>query len=266
MRFAPTTIAFGVVVAVILLGALLGATAQESGGAGESRTYGTAALVTHTMQAAAFTPFTKSDTLNVSANLAGDRFCDGADNCSFVAPVLLPAGAVVISLQLDACDTRGSAAVTASLQRSQRANGGTVNLAQATTGFGPSTFGCALVTSQLASPSTINNDLFAYFVRVSIASTGPALEDARFQAVRIFYRLQVSPAPAVATFNDVPTTHPFFPFIEALVAAGITAGCDDSPPLFCPDAAVTRKQMAAFLARALGLHWPLSTGIGGDGQ
>ena len=39
------------------------------------------------------------------------------------------------------------------------------------------------------------------------------------------YHLQVSPAPAVATFPvDVPTTHPFFRFIEALAAAGITAG------------------------------------------
>jgi hypothetical protein len=41
--------------------------------------------------------------------------------------------------------------------------------------------------------------------------------------------------------------------IEALAAAGITAGCN--PPAndrFCPDAGVTRGQMAAFLARALG--------------
>lgn len=59
----------------------------------------------------------------------------------------------------------------------------------------------------------------------------------------------------MATFDDVPTTHPFFRFVEALVAAGITTGCNDSPPLFCPDGVVTRKQMAAFIARALGLHW-----------
>jgi len=66
---------------------------------------------------------------------------------------------------------------------------------------------------------------------------------------------RISPAPAVATFDDVPTTHPFFPFIEALVRAGITTGCDDSPPLFCPDGVVTRKQLAKFLSTALGLHW-----------
>ena len=42
--------------------------------------------------------------------------------------------------------------------------------------------------------------------------------------------------------------------IEAIAAAGITKGCN--PPLnnlFCPEAPVTRGQMAAFLVRALGL-------------
>ncbi len=44
--------------------------------------------------------------------------------------------------------------------------------------------------------------------------------------------------------------------IEALVAAGITNGCDVDR--FCPDDLVTREQMAAFLTRALDL--PLGTG------
>jgi len=63
----------------------------------------------------------------------------------------------------------------------------------------------------------------------------------------------VSPAPATATFNDVPTTHPFFQFIEALHASGITGGCSAAPPLYCPDNPVTRGQVAVFLAKALGL-------------
>jgi hypothetical protein len=54
--------------------------------------------------------------------------------------------------------------------------------------------------------------------------------------LRVFSRLQVSPAPAVASFGDVPRSHPFFPCIEALKASGITGGCNASPPLFCPDA------------------------------
>ncbi len=56
------------------------------------------------------------------------------------------------------------------------------------------------------------------------------------------------------SFNDVPETHLFHSEISWLAAAGITLGCN--PPandMFCPDDAVTRGQMAAFLVRALGL-------------
>ncbi len=41
--------------------------------------------------------------------------------------------------------------------------------------------------------------------------------------------------------------------INALVAAGITAGCTTNPVRYCPDRLVTRGQMATFLARALSL-------------
>ena len=46
--------------------------------------------------------------------------------------------------------------------------------------------------------------------------------------------------------------------IEWLAAEGITLGCDIDGTLCCPDAAVTRAQMASFLARALDL--PTATG------
>ncbi|MPZ53176.1 MAG: hypothetical protein GEU79_10670 [Acidimicrobiia bacterium] len=41
--------------------------------------------------------------------------------------------------------------------------------------------------------------------------------------------------------------------IEAIANAGITRGCGNEDPLFCPDDSVTRGQMAAFLVRALNL-------------
>lgn len=41
--------------------------------------------------------------------------------------------------------------------------------------------------------------------------------------------------------------------IDALAAAGITAGCATNPARYCPDTPVTRAQMATFLARALNL-------------
>jgi hypothetical protein len=74
--------------------------------------------------------------------------------------------------------------------------------------------------------------------------------------VRIFWRRQVSDPPPVSSFDDVPLGSTFSKFIEALKAAGITAGCQSDPPLFCPDRPITRAEMATYLSIALGLHWP----------
>jgi len=52
----------------------------------------------------------------------------------------------------------------------------------------------------------------------------------------------------------VPKNHPYFRAIEALASSGITGGCGAGN--FCPNQNVTRGEMAAFLARALGLHFP----------
>src|SRR5262249_39629751 len=71
--------------------------------------------------------------------------------------------------------------------------------------------------------------------------------------VRAAWNRQVSPPPATATFNDVPTDHPQFAFVEALVSAGITAGCGGGN--YCPNNPLTRGQMAVFLSKALGLNW-----------
>ena len=45
-----------------------------------------------------------------------------------------------------------------------------------------------------------------------------------------------------------------WPHVEALAASGITAGCGGGD--YCPGATLTRRQMAVFLAKALGLNWP----------
>jgi hypothetical protein len=83
-------------------------------------------------------------------------------------------------------------------------------------------------------------------------NVGPGDSTLTVQKVRVQWRRAVSPAPAVATFPvDVPTTHPFFQFVEALVSSGITAGI--GPGMYGPDDPVTRGQMAVFLAVALGL-------------
>ena len=85
---------------------------------------------------------------------------------------------------------------------------------------------------------------------------GTALDGSiKIRQARILWRRQVSPAPVTATFLDVPTTHPYFKFVEALAASGITGGCGSGN--YCPDSPLTRGEMAVFLAAALGLHWPV---------
>jgi photosystem II stability/assembly factor-like uncharacterized protein len=61
------------------------------------------------------------------------------------------------------------------------------------------------------------------------------------------------PEPAMQRFDDVPTTSPFYRFIDRMAVLQITVGCSVTPPLYCPSNSVTRAQMAAFLVRAFGL-------------
>ncbi len=59
------------------------------------------------------------------------------------------------------------------------------------------------------------------------------------------------PPAATGMFADVPTTHVFARWIEQLAREGITGGCGSAR--YCPEATVTRGQMAVFLVRAFNL-------------
>jgi hypothetical protein len=61
------------------------------------------------------------------------------------------------------------------------------------------------------------------------------------------------PPAAVGIFGDVPTSSPFAAWIEDLYNRAITGGCNPSPLLYCPTNAVTRGQMAPFLAKTFTL-------------
>jgi hypothetical protein len=143
-------------------------------------------------------------------------------------------------------------------------------LATATSGTPPgampglSTF-CAPLTSPIVIKSFGDVDAngvsgwTAYALRGTIVwfpmgGVEPLISAEAFGAAVVVWRRTVSPAPAVATFTDVPTWHQQFRHVEALVASGITGGC--APGRFCPDAGITRGQFAVFLSVALGLHYP----------
>jgi len=72
--------------------------------------------------------------------------------------------------------------------------------------------------------------------------------------------------PVSVDFLDVPAAHPFHDYVNTINRNGITAGCLDGRS-FCPEASVTRGEMAVFLLKAkLGAGYvpPMAIGIFGD--
>jgi hypothetical protein len=181
------------------------------------------------------------------------------------APLHLPSGAAITSLELDAYDVDVGLWVSATLTVCDKLQ--TTCTDHPAAGAGPgdclaaglicsgSFFenGATSVAADLTPDAlTVDNANNVYFFRAGSNTTFPILESILGMAVG--YRLQVSPPPASPDFTDVPMTSPQFPFIEALYGAGVTAGCGGGN--YCPDSPLTRGQMAVFLAKALGLQWP----------
>lgn len=70
-----------------------------------------------------------------------------------------------------------------------------------------------------------------------------------------------------AIFQDVPPGYWAEEFIHKIYNAGITSGCSENPPLFCPENIVNRAQMAVFLERGIhgsGFVPPAASGVFDD--
>jgi hypothetical protein len=214
-----------------------------------SRTFGTASATAYVIGASEFEPDNSSCTWSYTPPNGVGKFA----TCPMRAWVRLPAGSIVQSIELEACDTATDRDIEFFLVR-QASPAGLPLLVTPNGSTGVAdTPGCgffSIAPLPAASPLIIDNADHTYGVHVDARTNTTAVT-----AVRIYYTLQVSPAPGTARFNDVPTNHTFFQFIEALAAAGITGGCSTTPPLYCPDDPVTRGQMAVFIGRALGLHF-----------
>ncbi len=72
----------------------------------------------------------------------------------------------------------------------------------------------------------------------------------RQQMAAFFKRAYNFPASAPAGFTDIAGS-PFESEINSIAAFGITSGCSLEPLQFCPEQAVSRAQMATFIARAI---------------
>ena len=169
-----------------------------------------------------------------------------SDNASdWGAAIHLPGGALLKRLELDYCDTSSGFHLGAILVECDNQGQGCLPVAGVTsTGNGCS----------FAADSTLNIRIDNYH-HLYVLDVGFGEVDGTVQlaSVILSYQLDVSPAPATPTFGDVPVSDPAFQYIQALVASGITAGCAGGN--YCPDAPLTRRQMAVFLAKALGLQW-----------
>ena len=201
--------------------------------------------VSHSVSGLQFTGFEMAYPDLWNTNASGSRSC-AVPACILVAPLQLPAGALITAIELNACDMNFTKDVNVALTQAPVSEGTPIILATAqTSGFA----GCTFVTTVLPNPHTVDNGNNTY----SLTYSGADDNTTKLQAVRVFYHLQISPAPAVPTFGDVPASHPFFQFVEALAASGITSGCGGGN--YCPADPVTRGQMAVFLSRALGLSF-----------
>ena len=64
---------------------------------------------------------------------------------------------------------------------------------------------------------------------------------------------ETPPAAPVQSFDDVPPDHWAYEEIELIYSYGITVGCSYDPPLYCPERALTRAEVAVMLARVLAI-------------
>ncbi len=219
-------------------------TSAESGSGSQS--FGTATATSDTTHAFEFAPYTAADVNLLATGTLGSRHCTA--DCNLVAGVSLPAGALITGVHLQACDETASGHLIVHVVKVPSPTGTAAALSSHSTGTS-ATPGCHISSAPPFSHQ-VDNASNSYFVLLFLRGGTNAI---RFQAVRVHYQLQISQPPSKPTFDDVATNHLFYRQIEALAASGITSGCDAES--YCPGATVTRAQMAAFFARALGLHF-----------
>ena len=175
------------------------------------------------------------------------RFPTANSGNAFVAVAKLPSGASIEQVEYDFCDTNAASDTTLNLYGGSF--DGTGNVLQGTTQSSGSA-GCGFSVATLPTPYVIDNNFNEFTLVAFVPATDGSLA---ISGAIIRYKLTVSPAPLTQTFNDVAPGDFGYQFIEALAASGITGGCGGGN--YCPNATLTRAQMAIFLSKALGLYF-----------
>jgi hypothetical protein len=217
------------------------------------RAYGTTAQTIYNVPASAFV--VRDSDIEWDYFSPGYLFSPSTAGETFWAPVNLPTGAHLTDMVLYFSDTNSVANISASLRIYPGFTDATASVEEialvSSSGNTGRNMASTTIDHTVANDTIFENGMYA--VVIITESAGVSLQ---FKGVDLRWHRQVSPAPSQATFGDVPEDDPAFQFIEALATSEITVGCSASPLLFCPDAPLTRRQMAVFLAKALGLHWP----------
>jgi hypothetical protein len=199
------------------------------------------------IHASEFRPQNSSTQTTTSYWNTGITYINGSASPLLHAPVILPTGALIVGIGFDGYDVDPSLNINWGLYWVTTAasdDSGNYGWYVHTTSAG------FFAATAARAGDVVEPDRYL-FALVDLNKTG---QDMRIKGMRVHYKLQISPAPAVATFSDVPVGAFGFKHVEALAASGITTGCGGGN--FCPNQPLTRVQMAVFLAKALGLHWP----------
>ena len=228
-----------------------------------SKTYGTTDVSYIAVPGSAFFPVVGGSPYSTGGPGYDLRWVT-AGPIEFVAPMPhIPAGAQIVELELDyednspfweiegslmVCDYLGQACT-----RHPAAGAGALDCSSP--GYMCSGISAAPGPSSLQADLTPDNIFVNNYDYKYVLFARPQSYDGstKIAGMIVGYRLQVSAPPPTPTFNDVPATDPAFQFIEALARSGISVGCGGGN--YCPDAPLTRRQMAVFLAKALGLHF-----------
>ena len=210
-------------------------------GVGRAQVFGTQDYNRTKVPAVAFT----GATFNISGSVG--RFGTANVDQHFYAPLDIPSGAIVDYIGFNNFNDGTPSVMVANIL--QRTASGSVGVSLAVgntahadwqTDLNASPFGAQLLGD--------NGQILILDVEITAS---PNLQF--FGWVEVWWKRSVGDFhPQV--FTDVPPSHPYYTFIQALAASGITGGCGGGN--YCPDNPVSRGQMAVFLAKALGLHWP----------
>ena len=218
--------------------------------------------ITHWVSAAEFRPRSSNTTIEYDAGDRGYVHAGGSGDNTLWAPLDIPDGAKLTEMRVFFWDSHAAKNIEVKVTYYQDDDVPTTTDLYTVTSSGSSS---AYRSQALTLSHTVDNyptgvapdQERLYVINVDMGINN---NNIRLKGVRFWWQRQVSPAPANASFCDVPTNHTFFKEIEALYDAGVTSGCSDPcgvPPFrnFCPNDNLSRGQMAAFLSRALGLHW-----------